>query len=428
MSDHRPSMLTVEMRIVCKRCHFNVNTGSPSYTLVLNPYSENPRSWREHGSDAGCDLLYRFLDGQEIVREQNYVEFIVPDFHVPDFLFWMTDENVPNFLFIRNSRISYLNTVCGRKIQMEIARETIRVERTFRGNSKEYGGPYRKFKIAFSTRVKLLEPVADISERDLEKHYWLDLKSPEKEEETRLRELKAFVRNRDGIYLGSGNMFIAPAPKCIEDYEAIFKSEMKCWGSLGFVNLLALARDLAENGDDRKAIDEFSKSHALHDSESNPRIVRKFGAKGYDGYTSIHILLPCTKQPWLFSLDVRNGVAACEKFVSSWIANDQLSDAVFKSGKFQLTITASWDSRNSKEQRLYKPVEFMNRVIAFLKAMLNFVDSTMCNENDVPIRNTNAARERLSERILEAVRLSPTDFLESEVTLIKELANRYVMG
>lgn len=70
----------------------------------------------------------------------------------------------------------------------------------------------------------------------------------------------------------------------------------------------------------------------------------------------------------------------------------------------------------------------MNRVIAFLKAMLNFVDSTMCNENDVPIRNTNAARERLSERILEAVRLSPTDFLESEVTLIKELANRYVMG
>lgn len=423
-------MLCVAETVVCRWRMFHQSPAGTAIVCHLIPFSLDFEKWRTEGSDEGRKRLWQFLNGEEIYREKNYVEFIVPDrdCDIRGFSAEDPSEKLLDFLFFKNPRVQIDSSVYDLDISVQMVPDSARLVRTFRGCAKRFGN-YRKFTIAFSTKVRLNKPLRDISQTELAKHYWIWRPNEKYKAEKSMRALKAFVADMDGVYVSRQGHFIAPAPQTFEDRLTIFKSELVAECSLDLVSLIKLGAEFATTAEAREIFAQGTGKFHIMEYGHVVHINRTFGSGLRSCSAYISILLPRTdKYPWAFVENVHKGIMEYDAYKGRWIANGKVSDVLIKFGEFQVSVVAPTSRHASHETILYGTVLFLNDVIKFLNAMVDFVKLLMGDVRNVAINGSKAMGINLGNIIIDKVMLSPMDYMDCEIKAISDFARQYVTG
>lgn len=430
--------LTVARREICGPRFFQ--TKDPTFYFGLSPFPSYLSFWARGASDEQRDVLYHFLNGDTVVRENNWIEFIVPH---PT----MNETKLLDHLFYKNKNFKLLQTFQGEHIEAKIVPGSVKLLRSFAGNAKEFGGRYIKLKLGFTTNVRLLKPVPDLSDEELENHYVFPVNGvPVDYRRAHWRALKAFMHDSKAIYCSRSDAFIAKAPRTDEEYDRIFAREMACNDSSEFGNLFKFGVAMAFTPEDRCAIEMgVEKLDIKGNGHHEGSMFTSIADADAKGGLMIRIRTPRTDaRPHLFVQNVRKGVESCRSCMSSWQVQKRADSLSIKYGCFEIEVEKTrhrvgWQyfyslrnqttfnsngSREVADQRILDfATAYLNDVLTFLEATANFVEKLLAGTKSVETLNAN-----LSQRVLDVVRVSPFDFIESKTGIIKDLANRCVLG
>lgn len=430
--------LKITHREVCGPRFFQ--TKDPTFYLGLSPFPSHLSFWARGTSDELCDVLYHFLNGDTVIRENNWIEFIVPH---PT----MDASKLLDHLFYKNRNFKLLQTFAGEKIEAKMIPESIKLARNFIGNSKEFGGRYIKLKIAFAIRIRLLNPVPDLSDEEIYNHYVIPMNyGPVEFRRACWRAIKAITYDREGVYCSRMGCFIAKAPCNDAEYDKIFVREMAARHSAEIEQLLEFGSIAAFTPEGREILasglknDDFEENG--HHEGSMFTSIADADAKGG---LLIRIRTPRTDtRPHLFVQNVRKGVECCRSCMSSWQGQKRADSLSIKYGCFEIVVEktrhrvgwqyfyslrnqTTFNSNGSREVADQHILEFatayLNDALAFLEAAADFVEKLLAGTKSVETLNAN-----LSQRILDMVRISPVDFMDCHFGVIKDLANRCVLG
>lgn len=430
--------LTVARREICGPRFFQ--TKDPTFYFGLSPFPSYLSFWARGASDEQRDVLYHFLNGDTVVRENNWIEFIVPH---PT----MDASKLLDHLFYKNRNFKLLQTFDGEKIEVQMIPESIKLVRNFIGNAKEFGGRYIKLKIAFATRIRLLNSVPDLSDEEIYNHYVLPMNCvPVEFRRACWRAIKAITCDCEGVYCSRTGSFIAKAPCNDAEYDKIFVREMAARHSSKIERLLEFGSIAAFTPEGREILASGLKNDDFRENGHHEgTMFTSIADADAKGGLMIRIRTPRTDaRPHLFVQNVRKGVESCRSCMSSWQVQKRADSLSIKYGCFEIVVEktrhrvgwqyfyslrnqTTFNSNGSREVADQRILEFatayLNDALAFLEAAADFVEKLLAGTKSVETLNAN-----LSQRVLDVVRVSPFDFIESKTGIIKDLANRCVLG
>lgn len=425
----KPTFLNVAETVVCRERLFRRFPGGPMVICRLVHFSLDCREWCAGSTELERKTLWRFLNGEEITCENNYVEFIVPDESLValEGSSCNSEEKLLDYLFFRNPHFQIVPSMYDQDVSVRMEPDSARLVRTFKGCTKRFG-KYQKFVIAFTSKVRLLKSVRDIGKAELAKFYWVKRVNERYNVEKSLRAIKAFVADMDGVYVSRQGAFIAPAPQTFDDRVAIFKSELAAECSLDFVPLVKFGVEFAA-AEDRKVLAEGLENYQILEYGRVAHINCMFGSGPHSRCSHVSIRLPrADKYPWLFVELVRQGLATCATHINKWIAAGKVRDAVIKFGEFQITVVAPTSMAAPHAQILNSIVKHLNGVAKFLEAAVNFVELLMGGIRNVAMNGSNALEANIGNIVLDKIMLSPADYVDSDIKAISVFARQYMIG
>lgn len=425
----RPAMLCVAESVLCSASLFRRAVGGPKVLCHLVPFSLDFETWRRQEVAQDRETLLRFLDGNEVVCDKNFVEFILPNRgrDIPGYSEGDSDGMLLDFLFFNNADFQVVSNVNDLDITVKIVPGSGRIIKVFEGHTQRYGD-YRKIVVGFSTKVRLCKAVRDISPSSLAKYFWINSSGKADVAGKNIRALKAYIKDVDGIYVSKLEAFIAPAPQSLEDRVDVIKSELAAECSSELVRLIKLGVEFADSADARRVLTEGLKRFNLPVHGGLYIILGTFG--GLESrYAGALFRLPRTElAPWLFVEHVRAGITACENLVSKWIADGRFGDATIQIGNFHMGTIGAKSKQISQTEILGRAVDFFNFVIKFLGAVADLVELFMGDSSNVAQNGSKAIRVNIGNVVQEKVKLSPADYMDSSVEAVRDLARLYVVG
>lgn len=435
-------IFSVARTIVCGANYFvNVsdfrNTGGPSIFNGVAPFSTSWHTIVNEYSAEDRRLVYRFLNGETIQIENNWVELVVPGSS------W-TDDQLLNYLVYRNSNFGLLQSLMSQEVRANVVPGSFKLVRKFTGRNKIWGS-YRKFEIAFSTCLRLMNAVSDFTREELENHFWPVKDNSPRHQLDEWRIAKAIASDVDGLYYSKTRLFLAKAPTTDEEYDRIVISELKAYDGCYLRNLFKFCSDFGPTKECRSTLAEGAKKFKLVADYQEGRITDFFGDLSKSGWSSVGVRIPRTdERPWCFVNNVRKGTAACREEMSLWQQKGEAESVRIKFGCFEIDIKANERTSNryarylvydnhmkmsyatqclTSKESLPILTEHLETLCNMLEHLANFVEQLLAGTRNIQVMNEN-----LGKRIVEGVRLSPADFLDHEMPPVKILAQHSLVG
>lgn len=430
MPKSMPKILSIARSIVCTPDYFTNPSHGPSIHCGVTPVPCYWNYWAQGATDSERKTLYRFLNGEQILCESNWIEFVVPKPR------WNA-QKLLDYLIVKNPGFKISQVVMNMPVTIKLVPESIKLLRLSTTKKGSAGETWPKFKFCFSTMVQLNKPIKELTAEELDKHFALPSEVESEFYRGTWRAIKTIAKEPGGVYCSYSGKFFAKPPRTDEEYDRIFIRELGILQCTEFECMVRLAQEMSLLR--KYAKFQMNSSHVAI-------LCAYFMESNHTQEDMLLIRLPRTDLlPHLFVENVRKGAARIRERMKVWAKMGCICDVSIKFGDFEMTVAKPslrdyWDyisvSTTSKfmfesngdwEQGKRRIMElatsYLDNVLPFLEELADFVESLLTGTQSIEVMSEN-----LSRRILDGVRLSPADYLESEIKIIKDLATRCLLG